>query len=161
MAIKVGDRIPEGKFRVMTAEGPGWKSTDEVFKGKTVVLFAVPGAFTPTCHKNHLPGFLQNSGAIKAKGVDAIAVTSVNDVFVMAEWQKASGAEGKIDFLADGNGDFAKALDLTMDGSAGGLGLRSQRYSMVVEDGVVKRLNVEDAPGKAEISGADALLKQL
>jgi glutaredoxin/glutathione-dependent peroxiredoxin len=161
MAIKVGDRIPEGKFRVMTAEGPGWKSTDEVFKGKTVVLFAVPGAFTPTCHKNHLPGFLQNTGAIKAKGVDAIAVTSVNDVFVMAEWQKASGAEGKIDFLADGNGDFAKALDLTMDGSAGGLGLRSQRYSMVVEDGVVKRLNVEDAPGKAEISGADALLKQL
>jgi glutaredoxin/glutathione-dependent peroxiredoxin len=161
MAIKVGDRIPEGKFRVMTAEGPGWKSTDEVFKGKTVVLFAVPGAFTPTCHKNHLPGFLQNSGAIKAKGVDAIAVTSVNDVFVMAEWQKASGAEGKIDFLADGNGDFAKALDLTMDGAAGGLGLRSQRYSMVVEDGVVKRLNVEDAPGKAEISGADALLKQL
>jgi glutaredoxin/glutathione-dependent peroxiredoxin len=161
MAIKVGDRIPEGKFRVMTAEGPGWKSTDEVFRGKTVVLFAVPGAFTPTCHKNHLPGFLQNGGAIKAKGVDAIAVTSVNDVFVMAEWQKASGAEGKIDFLADGNGDFAKALDLTMDGSAGGLGLRSQRYSMVVEDGVVKRLNVEDAPGKAEISGADALLKQL
>ena len=161
MAIKVGDSIPEGKFRVMTAEGPGWKSTDEVFKGKKVVLFAVPGAFTPTCHKNHLPGFLKNADAIKAKGVDVIAVTSVNDVFVMTEWQKVSGAEGKIDFLADGNADFAKALELTMDGSAGGLGLRSQRYSMLVEDGVVKSLNIEDAPGKAEISGADALLKQL
>jgi peroxiredoxin len=145
----------------MTAEGPGWKSTDEVFKGKKVVLFAVPGAFTPTCHKNHLPGFLKNADAIKAKGVDVIAVTSVNDVFVMTEWQKVSGAEGKIDFLADGNADFAKALDLTMDGSAGGLGLRSQRYSMLVEDGVVRSLNIEDAPGKAEISGADALLKQL
>jgi peroxiredoxin len=161
MAIKVGDRIPEGKFRVMTAEGPGWKSTDEVFKGKKVVLFAVPGAFTPTCHKNHLPGFLKNAGAIKAKGVDTIAVTSVNDVFVMAEWQKSSGAEGKIEFLADGNADFANALDLILDGSAGGLGRRSQRYSMLVEDGVVKSLNIEDAPGKAEVSGADALLKQL
>ncbi len=161
MTIKVDDRIPEGKFRVMTADGPGWKSTDEVFKGKRVVLFAVPGAFTPTCHKNHLPGFLKNADAIRAKGVDTIAVTAVNDVFVMAEWQKASGAEDKIEFLADGNGDFAKALGLTMDGSAGGLGLRSQRYSMLVEDGVIKSLNVEDAPGKAEISGADALMKQL
>jgi peroxiredoxin len=161
MAIKVGDRIPEGKFRVMTSEGPGWKSTDEVFKGKKVVLFAVPGAFTPTCHRNHLPGFVKNADAIKAKGVDAIAVTSVNDVFVMAEWQKASGAEGKIEFLADGNADFVKALGLILDGSAGGLGQRSQRYSMLVEDGVVKSLNIEDAPGKAEVSGADALLKQL
>jgi glutaredoxin/glutathione-dependent peroxiredoxin len=161
MAIKVGDKIPEGKFRVMTAEGAGWKSTDDVFKGKKVVLFAVPGAFTPTCHKNHLPGFVKNADAIKTKGVDTIAVTSVNDVFVMTEWQKASDADGKIEFLADGNADFAKALDLTMDGSAGGLGLRSQRYSMLVEDGVVKSLNIEDGPGKAEISGADALLKQL
>jgi glutaredoxin/glutathione-dependent peroxiredoxin len=161
MAIKVGDSIPEGKFRVMTAEGPGWKSTDEVFKGKKVVLFAVPGAFTPTCHRNHLPGFLKNADAIKAKGVDAIAVTSVNDVFVMAEWQNASGAEGKIEFLADGNADFARALELTLDGSAGGLGLRSQRYAMLVEDGVVKHLNVEDAPGKAEMSSAETMLKQL
>jgi peroxiredoxin len=161
MAIKVGDSIPEGKFRVMTAEGPGWKSTDEVFKGKKVVLFAVPGAFTPTCHKNHLPGFLKNADSIKAKGVDTIAVTSVNDIFVMAEWQKASGAEGKIEFLADGNADFAKSLDLTMDGSAGGLGLRSQRYSMVVEDGVVKSLNVEETPGRAETSSAETLLKHL
>ena len=161
MTIKVGDNIPEGKFRVMTPEGPGWKTTAEVFKGKNVVLFAVPGAFTPTCHKNHLPGFLQNSDAINGKGVDAIAVTAVNDVFVMTEWKKASGAEGKFEFLADGNGDFAKALDLTMDGSAGGLGLRSKRYSMLVEDSVVKKLNIEEAPGKAETSSAETLLKQL
>src|SRR5215467_3092040 len=102
MAIKVGDRLPEAKFRVMTAEGPGWKTTDEVFKGKKVVLFAVPGAFTPTCHKNHLPGFVKNAQAIKAKGIDTIAVTSVNDGFVMDAWKKASGADG-IEFLADGN----------------------------------------------------------
>ena len=161
MAIKVGDRLPEAKFRVMTAEGPAWKTTDEVFKGKKVVLFAVPGAFTPTCHKNHLPGFVQNAAAIKAKGVDSIAVTAVNDGFVMDAWKKASGAEGKVEFLADGNGDFAKAIDMTLDGSANGLGTRSKRYSMLVEDGVVKKLNVEEAPGKAEASGADALLKQL
>jgi peroxiredoxin len=159
--IKVGDRIPDGKFRVMTAEGPGWKSTDEVFIGKKVVLFGVPGAFTPTCYKQHLPGFLRYGDAFKAKGVDTIAVTAVNDVFVMTEWKKASGAEGKIEFLADGNGDFARALDLTMDGSAGGLGLRSRRYSMLVENGVVKQLNIEDAPGKAETSSAETLLKQL
>jgi peroxiredoxin len=161
MAIKVGDRLPEAKFRVMTAEGPGWKTTGEVFKGKKVVLFAVPGAFTPTCHKNHLPGFLQNAEAIKAKGVDAIAVTAVNDGFVMDAWKKATGAEGKIEFLADGNGEFAKAIDMTLDGSGNGLGLRSKRYSMLVEDGVVKKLNIEEAPGKAETSGAEALLKQL
>ena len=161
MAIKVGDRLPEAKFRVMTAEGPGWKTTDEVFKGKKVVLFAVPGAFTPTCHKNQLPGFVQNAAAIKAKGIDSIAVTAVNDGFVRDAWQKASNAEGKIEFLADGNGEFAKAIDMTLDGSGNGLGLRSKRYSMLVEDGVVKKLNVEEAPGKAETSSADALLKQL
>jgi peroxiredoxin len=161
MAIKVGDRLPEAKFRVMTAEGPAWKTTDEVFKGKKVVLFAVPGAFTPTCHKNHLPGFVQNAAAIKSKGIDTIAVTAVNDGFVMDAWKKASGAEGKIEFLADGNADFAKAIDMTLDGSANGLGTRSKRYSMLVEDGVVKSLNVEDAPGKADISGAAALLQQL
>src|ERR1700749_37868 len=161
MTIKVGDRLPEAKFGVMTAEGPCWKTTDEVFKGKKVVLFAVPGAFTPTCHKNHLPGFVQNADAIKAKGVDSIAVTAVNDGFVMNEWKRASGAEGKVEFLADGNGDFAKALDMTLDGSANGLGIRSKRYSMLVEDGVVKKLIVEEAPGKAEASGADALLAQL
>ena len=161
MAIKVGDRVPNGSFTVMTGDGPKPMSTDELFKGKKVVLFAVPGAFTPTCHRNHLPGFLQHLDAIKAKGVDTVAVTAVNDIFVMTEWKKASGADGKIQFLADGNGDFAKALDLTMDGSQGGLGMRSKRYAMLIEDGVVKKLNVEDAPGKAEISGADALLKQL
>ena len=161
MTISVGDRVPAATFNTMTPDGPAPKTSDDIFKGKKVVLFAVPGAFTPTCHKNHLPGFLQNSDAIRAKGVDAIAVTAVNDVFVMTEWKKASGAEGKIEFLADGNGDFAKALDLTMDGSAGGLGLRSKRYSMLIEDGVVKQLNIEDAPGKAETSSAETLLKQL
>ncbi len=161
MAIKVGDRIPQAKFRVMTADGPGWKTTDEIFKGKKVVFFAVPGAFTPTCHNNHLPGFLKNADAIKGKGVDTIAVTGVNDVFVMEAWKKASGAEGKVEFLADGNADFAKAIDMTIDGSGGGLGTRSKRYCMLVEDGVVKTLNVEDVPGKAELSTAESLLKQM
>jgi peroxiredoxin len=161
MPIKVGDRIPEAKFRVMSASGPAWKTTDEVFKGKKVVLFAVPGAFTPTCHNNHLPGFLKNADTIKGKGVDTIAVTGVNDVFVMDAWKKATGAEGKIDFLADGNGDFAKAIDLALDASGGGLGLRSRRYAMLVEDGVVKKLSIEDEPGKAEISSAENLLKQM
>jgi peroxiredoxin len=161
MAIKVGDRIPEAKFRVMGADGPAWKSTDEFFKGKKIVLFAVPGAFTPTCSNNHLPGFLANADTFKAKGVSTIAVTGVNDIFVMEAWKKATGAAGKIEFLADGNGDFAKAIDMTMDGSAGGLGLRSKRYAMLVEDGVVKALNVEDVPGKAEVSSAENLLKQM
>jgi peroxiredoxin len=161
MAIKVGDRLPDAKFRVMSADGPAWKTTDEVCKGKKVVLFAVPGAFTPTCHKNHLPGFIQNADAIKAKGVNTIAVLSVNDAFVMDAWKKATGAEGKVDFLADGNGDFAKAIDMALDGSANGMGIRSKRYSMLVEDGVVKKLNIEEAPGKADISGAENLLKQL
>ena len=161
MTIKVGDRLPEGKFRVMTPEGPAWKTTDDVFKGKKVVLFGVPGAFTGTCHNVHLPGFLQNSAALKAKGVDTVAVTGVNDVFVMEAWKRTTGADGKIEFLADGNGEFAKALDLTFDASAGGLGVRSRRYSMLVEDGVVKKLNIEEAPGKVELSGADALLQQL
>ncbi|MGZ3411842.1 MAG: redoxin family protein [Xanthobacteraceae bacterium] len=159
--IKVGDRLPNAKFKVMTAEGPAEKTTDDIFKGKKVVLFAVPGAFTPTCHKNHLPGFLKNADAIKAKGVDTIAVTGVNDVFVMNAWKKDTGAEGKIEFLADGSADFAKALELSLDATAGGLGIRSKRYSMIVDNGVVKALNIEEAPGKAELSGADALMKQL
>src|SRR5215216_1033377 len=160
MTIKVGEKIPEGKFRVMTAEGPGWKSTDEVFKGKKVALFAVPGAFTGTCHRMHVPSITQNTDAMKAKGVDIIAVTGVNDVFVMDAWKQACGAE-KVEFLADGNGEFAKAIDLTFDGSGNGLGIRSRRYCMVVEDGVVKKLDVEEAPGKVEVSGGDSLLKQL
>jgi glutaredoxin/glutathione-dependent peroxiredoxin len=161
MAIKVGDRLPEAKFRVMGPEGPAVKTTDEIFKGKKVVLFAVPGAFTPTCSNNHLPGFLKNADAFKAKGVDTIAVTGVNDVFVFDAWKKSTGAGGKIEFLSDGSADFAKALDLTLDASGGGLGIRSKRYAMLVEDGVVKTLNIEEAPGKAEASGADNLLKQI
>jgi glutaredoxin/glutathione-dependent peroxiredoxin len=162
MAIKVGDRLPSATFTVMTGEGPKPKTTDEIFKGKKVVLFAVPGAFTPTCHKNHMPGFVKNAGAIKGKGIDSIAVTGVNDVFVMDAWKSASGADGKVDhFLADGSGNFAKALGLTADLTERGLGVRSQRYCMLVDDGVVKTLNVEDAPGKADVSGADNLMKSL
>ena len=160
MAIKVGDRIPEAKFRVMTQEGPAWKSTDDIFKGKKVALFAVPGAFTGTCHKVHVPSIVQNADALKAKGIETIAVTGVNDVFVMDAWKKASAAEN-VEFLADGNGEFAKAIDLTFDGSGNGLGIRSKRYAMVVDNGVVKTLNIEEAPGKVEVSGGDALLKQL
>ena len=161
MPIKVGDRLPEAKFRVMGPDGPAVRTTDEVFKGKTVVLFAVPGAFTPTCNNNPLPGFLKNADAFKNKGVDTIAVTGVNDVFVMDAWKKSTGAGGKIEFLADGNGDFAKALDLALDASGLGLGTRSKRYAMLVEDGVVKKLNVEEMAGKAETSGAENLLKQM
>ena len=161
MPIKVGDRIPEGKFRVMGPEGPAWKTTDEVFKGKKVALFAVPGAFTPTCNNLHMPSFLNNVDAFKSKGVDTVAVTGVNDVFVMEQWKKSTGAAGKIDFLADGNGDFAKAVDMTMDGSGGGLGTRSKRYAMVVDDGVVKAFNVEEAPGKCELTSGDKLLAQI
>ena len=161
MPIKVGDRLPEAKFRVMGAEGPAVRTTAEVFKGKKVVLFGVPGAFTPTCNNNHLPGFLKNADAFKSKGVDTIAVTGVNDVFVFDAWKKSTGAGGKIEFLSDGNAEFAKALDLALDGSGVGLGTRSKRYAMLVEDGVVKKLNIEEVPSKAEASGADALLKQM
>jgi glutaredoxin/glutathione-dependent peroxiredoxin len=161
MPIKVGDRVPNGSFMVMTADGPKPKTTDELFKGKKIVLFAVPGAFTPTCNNNHLPGFLKNADALKAKGVDAIAVTGVNDVFVMEAWKKSTGATGKIEFLADGSANWAKAMGLTADLTERGLGVRSQRYAMLVEDGVVKKLNVEEAPGKAETSSADNLLKSM
>jgi peroxiredoxin len=160
MSIKVGDRLPAAKFRVMTPEGPAWKTTDDVFKGKKVALFAVPGAYTGTCHKMHMPSIVQNADALKAKGVDTIAVTAVNDIFVMDAWKKASAAD-KVDVLADGNGDFAKAIELAFDGSGNGMGTRSRRYSMLVDDGVVKKLNIEEAPGKVEVSGGDALLKQL
>lgn len=161
MTIQVGDTLPQTTFRTMTPDGPAPKTTDDVFQGRKVVLIAVPGAFTPTCHRNHLPGFVTNADAIKAKGIDAIMVTAVNDVFVMDAWIKASGAEGKVQFIADGNGDFAKALGLSNDSTAHGLGIRSKRYSMVVDNGVVKALNVEDAPGKADLSGAENLLKAL
>ena len=160
MTIKVGDKLPEAKFRVLTADGLQVRSTDDIFKGKKVALFAVPGAFTGTCHKMHVPSIVQNADGLKAKGIDSIAVTSVNDVFVMDAWKKATAAS-MLDFLADGNGEFAKAIDLTFDGSGNGLGTRSRRYSMLVEDGVVKKLNIEEAPGKVEVSGGDALLKAL
>lgn len=158
--IKVGEKLPNATFRVMTAEGPKPKTTDEVFSGKKVVLFAVPGAFTPTCSKNHLPGFVTNAAAIKAKGIETIAVTAVNDPFVMGAWKTAAGSDD-IEFLADGSADFAKAVGLDLDASAMGLGTRSKRYCMVVDDGVVKSLSVEDSPGKADVSGAEALLKSL
>lgn len=162
MPIKAGDRLPQATFRVMTPEGPKPKTSEEIFKGKKTVLFAVPGAFTPTCHRSHLPSFIQNAAAIKAKGVDQIAVTSVNDAFVMDAWKKASGAEGAIElFLADGNAEFAKAVGLDYDASDAGRGIRSRRYSMIVEDGVVTSVNIEEAPGKTDLSGAVNLLRQL
>lgn len=161
MTIAVGDKLPQATFRVMTADGPAPKTTDEIFAGRRIVLFAVPGAFTPTCHRNHLPGFVAKAADIRGKGVDAICCTATNDVFVLDAWSKATGAAGVIDMLSDGNGEFATALGLSLDGSGFGLGLRSQRYAMLVEDGVVKVLNVEDAPGKADISGADALIGSL
>jgi glutaredoxin/glutathione-dependent peroxiredoxin len=161
MPIKVGDRVPEAKFRVMGPEGPAVKTTDDIFKNKKVALFAVPGAYTGTCHKMHMPSIVQNADAIRAKGIDTIAVTGVNDVFVMSAWKRDTDPNNKVEFLADGNGEFAKAIDLTFDGSGHGLGTRSRRYSMVVDNGVVSKLNVEEAPGKVEVSGGDSLLKQL
>lgn len=161
MPIKVGDKLPNTTFRVMTAEGPKPKTTDEVFKGKKVALFAVPGAFTPTCSNLHMPSFLNNLAAFKAKGVDTVAVTAVNDPFVMKAWAEKTGGDGKIDFLADGSAEFAKGVDMVLDATAGGLGIRSKRYSMLVDDGVVKQINIEEAPGKCEVSGGQALLGQI
>lgn len=159
MPIKVGDRLPEAQFRVTTAEGAAWKTTAEIFKGKKVALFAVPGAFTSTCSRQHLPSVVQNLQALKAKGVDTVAVTAVNDASVMDAWKKASNAEG-IEFLGDGNAEFAKAIELSIDQSKTGMGVRSRRYSMLVEDGVVKKINVEE-PGKFEVSSGEALLTQI
>jgi peroxiredoxin len=161
MTIKVGDKLPNATLRLVTAEGPAPVSTEEYFGRSKVVLFGLPGAFTPTCHKNHLPGFLADEAAFKAKGVGKIAMTSVNDPFVLAEWSKATGAGGHIDFLSDGNGEFARALGLEFDASAGGLGLRSKRYAMLIEEGAVKLLNVEESPGKADLSSAAHLLAQM
>src|SRR6202790_4587024 len=160
MTIKVGDTIPSMKLMMATPDGPKEVSTDDIFKGKKVVLFAVPGAFTPTCSAKHLPGFVQNADAIKAKGVDTIACIAVNDAFVMGAWGKAQGTDGKVLMLADGNGTFTKELGLEMDGSGFGLGSRSKRYAMVVQDGVVKALSVEN-PGAFEVSSAEAVMKAL
>ncbi len=160
MTIKPGDRLPAAEFLVMTADGQQKLSTDVVFSGRKVVVFGVPGAFTPTCNMNHLPGFLLAHDAIKAKGVDTIACVSVNDVHVMNAWSKATGSEGKIMMLADGNADFTKAVGLEFDLNAAGMGLRSKRYSMLVEDGVVKTLNIETERG-VNVSGAETMLGQL
>jgi peroxiredoxin len=161
MTIQVGDRLPDAKFRIMTEDGLQVKSTDDIFKGKKVALFAVPGAFTPTCSNLHMPSFLNNLDGFKKKGIDTVAVVAVNDAFVMKKWAEATGGDGKIDFLADGSADFAKGVDMVLDASANGLGLRSKRYSMLVEDGVVKKLNIEEAPGKCDVSGGQALLGQI
>ena len=160
MTIKVGDKVPAASFTTFGPDGPGPLTTDQLFAGKKVALFAVPGAFTPTCSAKHLPGFVQNSAAIKAKGVDTIACVAVNDAFVMGAWGKDQGTVGKVMMLSDGNGSFTKELGLEMDGSAVGLGTRSQRYAMVVQDGVVKTLNVE-APRAFEVSSAEAVMKGL
>ncbi|MEZ7859634.1 MAG: peroxiredoxin [Parasphingorhabdus sp.] len=158
MTIKVGDKVPEGMMTVMGAEGPAGISTADIFDGKKVVLFAVPGAFTPTCSMAHLPGFVVHVDAIKAKGVDTVACMSVNDVFVMDAWGKAANAEHLM-MLADGNGDFTKALDLVLDASVYGMGARSKRFAMIVDDGVVSLLNIDEAA--LEGTSAEAILAAL
>jgi len=160
MAIKVGERLPSVKLTEATAEGPKPVTTDEFFKGRRVALFAVPGAFTPTCSAKHLPGFKQRAGEIRAKGIDVIACISVNDAFVMRAWAEDQAVGEDIAMLADGGADFARAIGLEMDGSKFGMGVRSQRYSMIVEDGVVKQLNVEE-PGEFKVSSADYLMAQV
>jgi len=160
MTIKVGDTLPEATFMTMTADGPSPITTDDLFKGKKVALFAVPGAFTPTCSARHLPGFKDQAGAFKDKGVDVIACVSVNDVFVMGAWGKSQEVGDAVMMLADGNGAFTTALGLELDGSKFGMGKRSQRYSMVVTDGVVETLNVEEG-GEFKVSSADYMLAQL
>ena len=160
MSIKAGDKMPAGVFKQMTAEGPKEVSTDALFAGKTVVLFSVPGAFTPTCDAKHLPGFVQNADAFKAKGVDSVACMSVNDMFVMNAWGKASNVGDTVAMLADGNGDYSRALGLELDARGFGMGMRGQRFAIVVKDGVATHVNVE-APGKFEVSTAEYVLNQL
>jgi len=160
MAIKVGDKIPSVTIKTMSADGIKDVKTDDLFKGKKVVLFAVPGAFTPTCSAKHLPGFVEKAAQIKAKGIDSIVCIAVNDVFVMDAWGKNQQVGDKVVMAADGSADLAKAMGLEMDLTSRGLGVRSQRYSMLVDDGVVKKLNVENA-GAYEVSDADTMLKQL
>ncbi len=160
MTIAIGDKIPTVGFVQPTDGGPNGVSSDDFFKGKRVALFSVPGAFTPTCSAKHLPGFVEKASELKAKGIDEIACTAVNDAFVMGAWGKSAGVEGKVTMLADGNGAFAQAVGLEMDGSGFGMGKRGQRFSMVVNDGVVEQLNVE-APGEFRVSAADYMLEQL
>ena len=160
MTIKAGDKMPSGTFGVMTESGPGAISTDELFAGKKVVLVSVPGAFTPTCSMNHLPGFVERADEIAAKGVDTVACMSVNDVFVMHAWGKDREVGDKVVMLADGNGEYASALDLEMDGTKFNMGMRSQRFAIIVDDGVATHVAVE-APGEFEVSKADAVLAAL
>lgn len=160
MAIQVGDKIPAATLTTMTSEGPGPVQTEEFFAGKTVVLFSVPGAFTPTCSAKHLPGFVDHIDDIVSKGADVVACMSVNDVFVMDAWGKSAGADGKVVMLADGNADFSEALGLTMDASAFGMGKRGQRFALIVKDGTVTHVNVEE-PGAFEVSSAEYVLNQL
>ena len=160
MTIKAGERMPAGKFKRMTKEGPKDITADELFKGKTVVLFSVPGAFTPTCDAKHLPGFVQLADQIRARGVDTIACMAVNDVFVMNAWGKAQGVGDKVLMLADGNGEYAKALGLELDASGFGMGTRGQRFAIVARDGVATRVEVEQ-PGQFKVSAAEAILGQL
>ena len=160
MTISVGDRIPSMTLTKATAEGPQPVETDAFFAGRKVALFAVPGAFTPTCSARHLPGYVEKAAELKGKGVDEIACVSVNDAFVMGAWGNQAGADGKVTMLADGNGDFAEALGLDADFSKFGMGKRSQRWSAIVDDGVVRELNVEE-PGAFNVSSADYMLGQL
>ena len=160
MTIKVGDRLPEATFTTPGPEGPQQVTTDQVFKGKRVLLFAVPGAFTPTCSARHLPGFRDKAAQFRAKGVDTIACVAVNDAFVMGAWAKDQGADEQVLMLADGNGDFTRAIGLVLDGAKFGMGQRSQRYAMLVEDGVVKDLQVEQ-PGEFRVSSADFMLERV
>ena len=160
MTIKAGDRMPSGKLKTMTADGPKDIATDELFKGKKVVLFSVPGAFTPTCDAKHLPGFIQNAESLRGKGVDTVACMAVNDVFVMNAWGKHSNTGDKVLMLADGNGDYARALGLELDARGFGMGTRGQRFAIVVDDGVATTVNVE-APGQFKVSAAEHILGQL
>ncbi|MCM2338389.1 MAG: peroxiredoxin [Lysobacter sp.] len=160
MTIKAGDKMPAGVLTTPGAEGPQKLSTELLFAGKKVVLFSVPGAFTPTCDARHLPGYIQHAADFKAKGVDTVACMAVNDVFVMKAWGKASAVEGTVLMLADGNGDYAKALGLEMDATGFGMGLRGKRFAIIVEDGVAKQVLVE-APGEFKVSSAEHVLSQL
>lgn len=160
MTIAVGDKIPATKLVKATAEGPQGVESTDYFAGKRVALFSVPGAFTPTCSAKHLPGYVDQADALKAKGIDEIACTAVNDAFVMGAWGKSAGSDGKVTMLADGNGDFAAAVGLVLDGSGFGMGKRGQRFAMVVNDGVVEQLHVE-GPGEFRVSAAEYLLEQL
>ena len=161
MSINVGDKIPSVTLKQLTPEGVKEVTTDEIFGGKKVILFAVPGAFTPACSQRHLPGFVERAADIKAKGIDEIACVAVNDAFVMGAWGREQKTEGKVRMLADGSGDLVRALGLELDLPKGGLGIRSQRYSMLVDNGVVKSLNIEKQPGQVDVSGADAMLRAL